>query len=237
MLLNAHDHLSHYPSTDEAIREIERLEMTTLAVSESAADYETIPDHPLILKGFGIHPWQVTPETSYQGLESYIKDCDFIGEIGLDFHWAEDASAYPKQLEVFEYFLQEAKAHHKICNIHTKGAEREVLTLLQKYQLKNQIIHWYSGPLDLIEDFLILDCFFTISVDAEHSELTDAIIDRIPYDRLLFETDGPGALEWVTGTPSWPEEILRIRQYVRKRKKFSESEIDAGSRQLMALLK
>ena len=127
--------------------------------------------------------------------------------------------------------------HHKICNIHTKGAEREVLTLLQKYQLKNQIIHWYSGPLDLIEDFLILDCFFTISVDAGHSELTDAIVDRIPYDRLLFETDGPGALEWVTGTPSWPEEILRIRQYVRKRKKLSESEIDAGSRQLMALLK
>lgn len=237
MLVNAHDHLSHYPSQGGALQEIERLEITTLAVSESIEDYESIPDHPLISKGIGIHPWQVTPETSYQGLESYIKDCDFIGEIGLDYYWAKDPAAYPKQREVFEYFLQMAKAHHKISNIHTKGAEGEVLQLLKHYQLRNQIIHWYSGPLDLLDEFLALDCFFTISVDAGHSELTDAIIDHVPHDRLLFETDGPGALEWVTGEPSWPQEILRIRQYVAERKGLNSTEIDTGSRNLLALLK
>ncbi|MBG9987970.1 TatD family hydrolase [Aerococcaceae bacterium DSM 111176] len=237
MLVNAHDHLSHYHSLDEALREIERLEMTTLAVSESVQDYKSIPDHPLILKGIGIHPWQVTPETSLQGLEEYILDCDFIGEIGLDYYWAKDQSAYPKQREVFEFLLQMAKAHHKITNIHTKGAEGEVLQLLKHYQLHGQIIHWYSGPLELLDEYLALDCFFTISVDAGHSELTDAIIDRIPHDRLLFETDGPGALEWVTGEPSWPEDILRIRQYVAERKGLNLTEVDSGSRKLMALLK
>jgi len=237
MIINAHDHLSHYPSLEKALADFEVLNMTTLAVSESVSDYQSIPDHPLILKGFGIHPWKVTPTTSLDNIEPYIQDCDFIGEIGLDFHWAEDTTAYPRQLEVFEYFLAEAKKHQKICNIHTKGAEKEVLALLQKHQLHGQIIHWYSGPLDLVTDYLKLGCFFTISVDAGHSTLTDQLINLIPTQQLLFETDGPTALEWVNGTPSWPDEILRIQAYVAQLKSCSLTELEVGGHLLMEQLK
>ena len=185
---------------------------------------------------------QLKPILSYMGAHVinkyvYIQDCDFIGEIGLDFHWAEDTTAYPRQLEVFEYFLAEAKKHQKICNIHTKGAEKEVLALLQKHQLHGQIIHWYSGPLDLVTDYLELGCFFTISVDAGHSTLTDQLINLIPTQQLLFETDGPTALEWVNGTPSWPDEILRIQAYVAQLKSCSLTELEVGGHLLMEQLK
>lgn len=237
MLVNAHDHLSHYPTLDRALHDIEQLEMVTLAVSNNVFDYLSIPTHPLILRGFGIHPWDVTADTSLDNLAHYIEDCDFIGEIGLDFFWAEDTSAYDRQLEVFEYFLIEAKRHQKICNIHTKGAEKEVLDLLRQHNLRGHIIHWYSGPLALVDEFLALDCYFTISVDAGFSELTDALIKHIPPQRLLFETDGPGALEWVNGTPSWPDDILRIQAYVAQLKELPLAEIQVGSRLLLETIK
>ena len=225
MYINAHDHLSLYKDKKEALKIIEEEEIMTLACSMNAKEYKEIQkissQYPLIKKGLGIHPWKVKSHSHLLKIEAYIEDCDFIGEIGLDYFWAKEKELYSKQRQIFEDLLILAIKYKKVCNIHTKGAEKDVLDLLQKYEMKAQIIHWYSGPLDLVDDYLALDSFFTISCDIGHSSLTDQIIDRIPLENLLTETDGPTSLEWVNGQYAYPTFVKDILDYIAKRKNLT----------------
>jgi Tat protein secretion system quality control protein TatD with DNase activity len=69
-----------------------------------------------------------------------------IGEIGLDHHFIDDRSQYDAQLKVFEFFLSVAKEQKKIVNLHTKGAEREIIDIgfWQLFVLLNSLPNTYS---------------------------------------------------------------------------------------------
>ncbi|MGX7349280.1 TatD family hydrolase [Dolosicoccus paucivorans] len=223
MYINAHEHLSHYPTLQDGLRPDQITLANTMNEEDFLSTYSMRGD--TVFVGYGIHPWEVTEETSLETIESFVKQADFIGEVGLDYLWAKDKKCYPKQREVFEHFVKLSKKHHKFLNIHTKDAEEDVLALLQKYPEATGIIHWYSGPLELVEDFLNLGYYFTISVDAGYSSLTDQLIDLVPLNRLLTETDGPGALEWVNGQIGSPDYIPVIIDYIAKRKGLSFNEV------------
>lgn len=119
-----------------------------------------------------------------------------------------------------------SKKYNKVTNIHTKGAEEEVLNFLKRYQLENQIIHWYSGPLNFIEDYLKLNSFFTISSDIGYSEITDELIKIIPLENLLTETDGPKALEWINGSYSKPSFVKNIIKHIGKIKNINTNSVE-----------
>ena len=143
--------------------------------------------------------------------EYYIKNTPLIGEIGLDFHWIEDKDTYPHQIKVFEFFLQSAKKYDKYINIHTKGCEELILNLLKKYDISSQsIIHWYSGDKDTLKKLIDAKCYFTGSVDLGYIKHSKDIIKEIPANKLLAETDGPTALQWVNGTYGMPDEIKNV---------------------------
>ena len=137
-----------------------------------------------------------------------------IGEIGLDFHWVRDASQYPAQKRVFEYFLAAAKEQRKIVNLHTKGAEKEVLDLLEHYGLHRAIVHWYSGPMDILRAMIAAGIYFTIGVEVLFSESIREIAELVPIERILTETDNPGGLKWLNGSPGMPKAIEKIVQVV-----------------------
>ena len=160
---------------------------------------------------FGIHPWRVKNNIDVDKFEYYIKNTPLIGEIGLDFHWIEDKDTYPHQIKVFEYFLQSAKKYDKYINIHTKGCEELILNLLKKYDISSQsIIHWYSGDKDTLKKLIDAKCYFTGSVDLGYIKHSKDIIKEIPANKLLAETDGPTALQWVNGTYGMPDEIKNV---------------------------
>ena len=160
---------------------------------------------------FGIHPWRVKNNIDIDKFEYYIKNTPLIGEIGLDFHWIEDKDTYPHQIKVFEYFLQSAKKYDKYINIHTKGCEELILNLLKKYDISSQsIIHWYSGDKDTLKKLIDAKCYFTGSVDLGYIKHSKDIIKEIPANKLLAETDGPTALQWVNGTYGMPDEIKNV---------------------------
>lgn len=166
--------------------------------------------------------WQIQSTTPLPDWEVSIQKADFLGEIGLDYYWAKDASAYPRQRKIFQAFMAYAYTTHTLANIHTKGAEKDVLAILKYYRTQDPlIIHWYSGPLDLVDDFLDLGCFFTISVDAGYSPLTTQLIHHLPIDRILTETDGPSSLEWIGHGYGWSHQILRILDILSQQKGLS----------------
>jgi len=67
----------------------------------------------------------------------------------------------------------------------------------QKYDVRRAIIHWYSGPLDILRAMIDYGCYFTIGVEVHYSDHIKAIAKAIPDHLLLTETDNPGALKWL----------------------------------------
>jgi hypothetical protein len=59
-------------------------------------------------------------------------------------------------------FLRAAREQEKIASLHTKGVEREVLDLLDQYDLTRVIVHWYSGPLDIFRELVARGVYFTV---------------------------------------------------------------------------
>ena len=114
MLVDAHVHLDRYGEDIEStLAEIRQMQVLTITVSMDIESYKVArilaKEEPLITPGFGIHPWNASKfVSSLDQLLPYIAEAPVIGEIGLDYHFVEDASAYPAQREVFDFLLDAA---------------------------------------------------------------------------------------------------------------------------------
>jgi TatD DNase family protein len=214
--VDAHAHLDRYgDELGEALAEIERDRLFTVSVSMDPPSYranvEIAAACELVVPTFGVHPWNAPAHAGRLGeLREPAAESAMLGEVGLDFRFVDDASAYPAQREVFEFFLQAAAEQHKIVNLHTSGAEEEVLALLRRYDVRRVVVHWYSGPLDLLDEFVAEGAYFTVGVEVLHSEHIREIARRLPAERLLTETDNPGGAEWLTGSPGRPSLIKDV---------------------------
>jgi TatD DNase family protein len=206
MLIAAHVHLDKYGGLlDEALREIEEHRIFTVATAMDVPSYlelQKIGDRSdLVLPTFGIHPRRAAEYAERRReLGRYIEMSPAIGEIGLDFHWVKDTSTYPAQRKVLEYFIAAAAEQKKFVNLHTKAGEKEILDLLARYDVKRAIIHWYSGPMDILRAMVDYGCYFTIGVEVLYSDYIKEIARALPDHLLLTETDNPGALRWLKKT-------------------------------------
>ena len=241
MLIDAHTHIAKYESNlDEVIREINEHKILTISNSMDVFAFEKnlkIAERcELIMPTFGIHPWSAT-EYSYklENLVDYINQSPMIGEIGLDHHF-EDSSKYQHQNQVFEFFLEFARDHNKVINLHTKGAEKEILDYLKKYDIKKSIIHWYSGPEKLVDQFLELGCYFTIGVEVLKSRKIKNLAKRLPLDRILTETDNPGAYKWLKNEPGMPSLIQLVVNALADIRKISVEDAAESVRNNLAEL-
>ena len=217
MYIDFHNHIDFYKDKeiDSVINCINLNKIKIIACSMDEESYlkniEISKKSDYIVPIFGIHLWRVKNNIDVDKFEYYIKNTPLIGEIGLDFHWIEDKDTYSHQIKVFEYFLQSAKKYDKYINIHTKGCEELILNLLKKYDISSQsIIHWYSGDKDTLKKLIDAKCYFTGSVDLGYIKHSKDIIKEIPANKLLAETDGPTALQWVNGTYGMPDEIKNV---------------------------
>jgi TatD DNase family protein len=216
MLIDVHVHLDKYGDRlDDALREIAQERIFTVATAMDAPSYAELKligeRSPLILPTFGVHPRRAAQYASrLRDLGPLIEDSPAIGEIGLDFHWEKDTSTYPSQRKVLEYFFAAAREQKKFVNLHTKGGEREILSLLEKYTIQRAIIHWYSGPMDIFHEMVQYGAYFTVGVEALYSEPIKAIARAIPDRLLLTETDNPGGLKWLNGTLGMPKDLEKV---------------------------
>lgn len=215
-MIDAHAHLDRYgEALPRALEQIREYSILTVAVSMDIESFRATQEisrlEPLVLPSFGVHPWEAPRfARDLPRLETLIEDAPLVGEIGLDHFFVKDPGAYPAQAVVFAHFLDLAEEHGKIVNIHTKGAETEVMRHLEGRSLPGIIIHWYSGPFDLVDELLDLGAFFTFGVEVLRSEHIRSLARMIPLERILTETDNPGGWEWMQGEPGFPELLNRV---------------------------
>ncbi|HSQ21648.1 MAG TPA: TatD family hydrolase [Coriobacteriia bacterium] len=216
MLVDAHAHLDRYEELlAQALEQIRRNGIVTVAVSMDVESYlatKTLAaGSSHVRPAFGVHPWEAPRYADrLADLDAHLQETPLIGEAGLDFHFVEDASQYDAQRRVFEYQCEWAARTAKPMSLHTKGAERDVLEALRTFRIRDAIIHWYSGPRGLVDDYLALGCAFSIGPEVLCSAHIGQLAAALPDDRLLLETDNPGGHQWLTGEPGMPVLLLEV---------------------------
>ena len=222
IFIDAHVHIDRYDLAGEgalesALGEIAHHGILTISNSMDLLSYERnlaiAETCDLVLPTFGVHPWNA-PQYARRldDLLGPVGRSPMIGETGLDHHFVEDASQYPAQRKVFEFFLDAARAQKKIVTLHTKGAERDVLELVDRYEIQRAIVHWYSGPLDILRELAVRGAYFTVGVELLYSAHIQAIAREIPSNQLLTETDNPGGPKGFIGRPGTPVLIKGVVQ-------------------------
>lgn len=215
MLIDAHAHIHHYDEAlDTTLEEIQREQIFTIAVATEPNSYRRTLDIAqrceFVLPTFGIHPWEAHEHvSSLDEIGAFLRQSPMLGEIGLDFHWA-DEETFDAQRRVFRRFLEAARDQDKIVNLHTKGAEQEILAMLHAHEIRRAIVHWYSGPLDALDEMIARGFYFTVGIAVMHSDHIQRIAQIIPEEQLLTETDNPGALEWLTDETGMPAVLHQV---------------------------
>lgn len=229
-MIDSHVHIDQYGNDlPKALQQIRNLSIRTLAVSMDIPSYrktrQIAEKVPLILPSFGIHPWKASEYADrLEELDEPLESAPAIGEIGLDQRFVENETKYPAQETVFRYQLDAAEQSGKLINLHTSGAEALTLEHMQTRSLPAIIIHWYNGPMELVENFLDLGAYFTIGVEVFQSERIRSIAAMLPEDRILTETDNPNGWEWLHGEPGFPNLIENVESEIAEIRNLSRPE-------------
>jgi len=225
MLIDAHCH-AHGFSKEELRR---YSSMTIVSVAEdlesSMKSLSLAEEFPNIIPFIGIHPWNVE-EVSRSELEKTFQlvekrdDIRGLGEVGLD---GKIRKTYEKQLEVFEKFCSLASEYDLPMNIHARAAWREVLEILRKYDVERAIIHWFSGPIDLLEEIALSEYFITINPAVRIQEKHRRVLEEASMEIILTESDGPYNYR---GLNLRPDTIKGLVKYIAEVKSLDEEVIE-----------
>lgn len=143
----------------------------------------------------GIHPFDadIIGQQFGSSYEDLIKEANLIGEIGMDACWCD--TPFEDQERAFIMSLDLAKKYNKPVILHTKMMEAKIYEILRAYDL-DMVIHWYSCD-KYVREFIDLGCHFTVGPAIFVDDNVRNMVKLLPLDRILVETDGVEALEWL----------------------------------------
>lgn len=156
--------------------------------------------YPLIIfPAVGIHPYAVTTsdglhhvqeKISITGTLAEASEVVAIGEIGLDYRRFHSNAIKHAQRELLTSQLDLAERLNLPVIIHCRDAWDDILEILSPRSIRG-VLHCFSGGLHHLQ--IALSLGFSIGVDGNctYSQSLPTIIQEIPLDRLLLETDSP----------------------------------------------
>lgn len=105
------------------------------------------------------------------------------------------------QIKVFSSIINTcAEEGNKIITLHSRNAEEDVINIIGSNYPGAPILHWYSGSIKNLNRALSLGFYFSVNHQMTLSKKGRIIIEQIPMERLLTESDGP--FVQVDGHPS-----------------------------------
>lgn len=151
--------------------------------------------HDFIYCAVGVHPEQAgeAPADYLTQLKCLAAEgrCRAIGEIGLDYYWAENP---PKEVQkrFFEEQLLLARELELPVIIHDREAHADTLALLQKYRPRG-VVHCFSGSAEMARQVTAMGMYvgFTGAITFKNARKAPEAAMAVPDDLLLIETDCP----------------------------------------------
>jgi TatD DNase family protein len=158
---------------------------------------EIAHSHPSIYAILGVHPHNAKEidDQTYPTLRQLCRNekVKAYGEIGLDFY--RNLSPRDVQLKRFREQIELAKELRLPIVVHDREAHQETLEILksEKADECGGIIHCFSGDYEMAKECIDMGFYISIpgSITFKNAEKFREIIQRLPLESLLVETDAP----------------------------------------------
>jgi TatD DNase family protein len=175
-------------------------------------------EHEGIFATTGCHPHYASEgfDTRYYKELARNEKVVAIGECGLDNIRSRTSNSL--QREIFEKQIYLAAELNKPLMIHCRNAHEEVLGIVSKFKTQNSKltgnVHFFTGKWDQAERYLEMGFMFSFTGLITYIRDLDKIIEKLPLDRIMAETDAP----FVAPMPYRGErsEPLYVEQVVRR---------------------
>ncbi len=113
-----------------------------------------------------------------------------VGEIGLDYHYAENEKQKENQMQIFKHFLELALEIKKPVVIHARESEREAYETVQRYGV-DAYFHSFAGSRELAKEIVENNHYIGISTGIVFIPEVRAAAEALGIERILVETDSP----------------------------------------------
>lgn len=173
---------------------IEHSEIYTIAVTNTPSVFfytdKIAMGKKYLRAALGLHPQLAIERQQELSLfKDLLVKTRYVGEIGLDNKYGND---FGVQREVFDKIISWCgETGGKILTVHSRRAEREVIDIIGNNYPCKTILHWYSGNIKELERAIDYGFYFSVNMAMINSENGKKIIQAIPNDRILTETDAP----------------------------------------------
>ena len=115
-----------------------------------------------------------------------------IGEIGLDYHWAENPPK-ERQLDVLRRQLTLAVELDLPVIIHDRDAHADCLAIVCEFPQLRGVFHCYSGSVEMARELWKRGWYvgFDGPLTYKNARKTVEVAREAPLDKILIETDSP----------------------------------------------
>lgn len=203
-IIDTHAHLDHVPDVelalkrafDEGVSDVIAVSTDLKAIQRNLAVANNNPPVRVHV-AFGVHPGEIKVDelpATFEFIRANIKQAVAIGETGLDYwyKWVrKNDEEKKKQRDCFEKHLAFAGEFDLPIVIHSRGAWRDCLEMTKSAGVKRALFHWYSGPIDILEEILQEGYFVSCSPSVAYSAQSREAMTHAPMERTLIETDSP----------------------------------------------
>lgn len=168
--------------------------MSSVRAIELANKYEDV------YCAIGIHPSDI--EDSEEKIDKQIEEIRdllkkekvvAIGEIGLDYYWTKDNIDLQKY--AFKRQIELANKMNLPIIIHTRDSIQDMINILSKEIRPKEasILHCCPFNRELVKEGLKMNFYISFAGPTTYksSKNADEIINMVPDDRILIETDSP----------------------------------------------
>jgi TatD DNase family protein len=154
---------------------------------------------------------ECTCEEGLAYLRAHVSRAFAVGEIGLDGYWVPERF-WPEQEAAFRELVQIAVAAGKPIIIHTRKREARAFELLQELGAQRVNWHCFGGRVKLARRIAEHGHYLSIPANARRSESFTRMLQTLPRERILLETDCP-YLAAEPGAGSEPAHVVATAAY------------------------
>ena len=224
MLIDAHCHLDDAQFADDLDAVIARAadaNVTTIITAganlvTSRAAVALADKYENIYAVVGIHP-----EHAATFYDSALKEIHYlashrkvigIGEIGLDFYWAQNP---PRDVQERAFIAQldlAAELNLPVV-IHDRDAHDALMQILSRLKTPRGILHCFSGDLAMARQAIDLGHLISFAGNMTFKNATrlQTIARALPLDKIVIETDAP-YLSPLRGKRNEPANVARVAE-------------------------
>lgn len=252
-LFDVHAHLTHPRLAErqaEVLDNARRAGLTTIVSNglnpqDNEAVRRLAASDSLVKPAFGLYPVDAvraemeaagadyprdfppfTREEAIGWVREHADEAFAIGEIGLDGYWVPE-ELWPAQEEAFRQLVKVAMDADKAIIIHTRKRERRTFEILREMGATRVDWHCFGGRVKLARQIAEHGHFLSIPANARRHEAFSRMLETVPRERLLLETDCP-YLSPQRGTDNEPANVRGTAEYAAELWGTSVEEVDAA---------